>query len=303
MGLAVALAGCVVSNVIAGDFNNFADGDVLIGFRNGSDLVVDAGQVSTLTGLGTNATYSINTYTTNNFCSISLNGLNWSAFAWAGDGSLYMTKARTTSSQKSDSWAPMGGGSQIIINSMYAIPAGANDNLSFTNKNTATAVFEQNSSAGNRNYPNGQSYFDVIDPYGAGAFNFGVFQGDPEFTTAGTFTTGGVPARADFYKLPPNNGPVQWLGYFELSTNGTMNYFAYPAFANIQSFSRNGTTNTITYVASPYAGTATLRKTSDITTTPQTSWTSVATLNNDGSVHSFTFTDSSATEFYTITAQ
>ena len=305
IALIATLAGCVAGNVMAGDFTSFADGDVLIGFRNGNDLVVDAGQVSTLTGLATNQAYTITGYTPNNFCSISLNGLNWSAVAWLGDSSFFVTKARNSINTQSDPWAASGGAQsqQLIINSLYALPAGANDNLSYTNKNTATAVFEPNSSSSS-SYQNGLSYFDVLDPVGAGLYNFGSFQGDPENTTSGSFTTSGTPARSDFYKFGPD-GSVTWMGYFDLSTSGTMTYVAYPiATPAIISINRSGNQTTITYTTGVY-GAYTLRgATGAGLTAARTSWPTVATLSHgDNLVHTVIDTDTAAVKFYTITAQ
>ena len=128
IALIATLASCAVSNLMAGDFNNFVDGDVVIAFRAATaTLLVDAGQISTLTSLATNQSYSIPGYTSANFTSAntanvpsitSLNNLNWSAIAWLDDGSLFMTRARSSTAlaTQSRAWLTSGGNySQFLI--------------------------------------------------------------------------------------------------------------------------------------------------------------------------------------------
>jgi hypothetical protein len=307
IGSIALAASCFAGSVVAGDFNNFSSGDLLIGFRGATKaLVVDAGQISTLTGLGINQQVSISGYTANNFCDLSLNGVNWSAIAWLGDGTLFMTKARSTVGAKSDSWSPSGGNaSQLaIINSIYALPAGANDCLTYTNKNTATAVYEPVSSS-DSHYLNGLSFTDVIDPVAAGLYNYGSFQGNVENTTPGGFTTSGVASQSDLYQFN-SDGSVRWVGYFELSTGGALSYIAYPTPA-ITSLSRTGNQTSIACTIPngyPSVSSFTLRGTTNLATAgAYTNWPVVTTLNINLSAQTVVDTDSSANKFYIITAQ
>ncbi len=91
------LAGCAAGNIVAGDFNNYAVGDVLVCFRNGgaNDLLVDAGPVSTLVNASPNQVISIGQYTTAQIDAAfgSVNGIDWSAFTWLGDNTLFATQA------------------------------------------------------------------------------------------------------------------------------------------------------------------------------------------------------------------
>jgi hypothetical protein len=330
IAMIAALASCAVGNLMAGDFNNFVYGDVMLAFRApSSTLLVDAGQVSTLTSLSTNQSYTIPGYTSANFTSAntvnipsitSFNGLNWSAIAWQDDGSLFMTRARSSSNlaAQSRAWLSSGGYSsqELIINNLYAITAGASAVLgnAADSANTATAVLEPDSSSSSFYTDlstSGLSFHDVIDPVAAGLFNYGSFQGDTENTTPNTFSTSGSSSISDLYKFSPT-GSVSWLGYFQLATNGGVTYVAYPISTPvITSITRSDSLTTITYTTGPY-GTYTLRGTTNLQTAGSpTSWISVATLANStynsslGSYNVVTVqdTDSTAIKFYTITAQ
>jgi hypothetical protein len=155
--------------------------------------------------------------------------------------------------------------------------------LLYNGANTTTGVVEPNSSSGNANYPNGQSYHSALDPLGGGDNNFGGFAGNPENTTANNFTTAGTVARSDFYWIPPTGaGAVKYLGYFELNTNGAMTYVAYPtAIPTLKAISPTGN---ITYKTGVY-GTYTLLGTNDLSA-PVSTWPVVSTLSTgDNSTH------------------
>lgn len=331
IALIATLASCAVSNLMAGDFNNFVDGDVMIAFRAATaTLLVDAGQISTLTSLATNQSYSIPGYNSANFTSAntvnvpsitSLNNLNWSAIAWLDDGSLFMTRSRSSTAltTQSRAWSASGGyySQQLVINNLYGITAGAYAVLGglANTANTATAVLEPDSSTSSYftyQSTSGLSFHDTIDPVSAGLFNYGSFQGDPENTTPSNFSApGSSPSISDLYKFSPS-GAVTWLGYFQLATNGSATYVAYPIIAPvITSITRSGNQTTIIYKTGPY-GTYTLRSATNLATAgSQATWTSVATLSNStynpslGAYNAVTVqdTDSTSIKFYTITAQ
>jgi hypothetical protein len=124
---------------------------------------------------------------------------------------------------------------------------------------------------------------------------------------SGTFQEDGDIARSDFYQLTPTGGIAKGtlVGYFELQTDGTMVYVAYPITTPvIKSVSHSGNQTTITYTTGQY-GTYTLRSHNSLSDgVAQTSWTSVATLaSGDSTTHTLTFTDNASANYYTITAQ
>jgi hypothetical protein len=312
-GLTVLLASFAAGELMAGTLSNYASGDVLLCFRNGSsDLVVDVGQLSTLTNLTANARYTISTYTTAQLTTVGtggnnpvgLNGTSWSAFSWTPDNTLFVTRPRATTGTPTLPWYDAGSQAQNgAAIRMANVPTGATNNLAYDANNTSTAILEPDSSS---TYFTGLSYHTAEAGSYGGNFN-GTFQGNPENTTPGSFSTGGTVQQSDFYQMTPNNGFIRgkYLGYFELNTNGVMTYVAYPSTTPvIQSISRSGNQTTINYTTGLY-GTYTLRSNTSLTSgTPLLSWASVATLSTgDTATHAITFTDNNAASFYTITAQ
>ena len=310
-GLTVLLASIAAGELMAGTLSNYASGDVLLCFRNGgSDLVVDVGQLSTLTNLAANARYTISTYTASQLKTagtfgnspVGLNGTSWSAFSWTPDNALFVTRPRAILNSQTAPWYDRTSGQQSGATlRMVTIAPGATNNLAYDSNNSSTAILEPDGGS----YLTGASYHSALAGGYGGNFN-GTFQGSPENTTPANFSTAATVQRSDFYQLTPNNGNIngKYLGYFELNTNGVMTYVAYPSTpAVFQSISHSGTQTTIYYTAGLY-GTYTLRKNTSITGTPQLSWTSVSTLTSgDTAVHSTTFTDSNTNSFYAITAQ
>jgi len=191
---------------------------------------------------------------------------------------------------------------------MQTIPPGANGNLAFNGASTSTAVIEQDGSIDNPNYPlpGEASYHDAL--FGSGAYGatfYGTFQGNPENTTPGNFATSGTVVRSDFYQLTPSSGNGTFLGYFEMATDGTMTYVAYPsAVPVIKSISHAGSTSTISYTTGLY-GTYTLRGTNTLSSgIAATNWPAITTLTSgDTSIHTYPDTDASPNKFYIITAQ
>ncbi|MGO9586759.1 MAG: hypothetical protein ACLP2Y_11245 [Limisphaerales bacterium] len=308
VGLIALLTSVAASGVWAGTITNFAVGDVLVCFRKGgNDMVVDAGQISALTGASANQRISISEYTGTQLAAVGTNGVSWSAFAWLSDNTLFMTRPRTSVNSQTSPWqtasSPAQGG---VVQRTVTIPPGALDELTLNPVSTPTAVVEEDSSDGNPNYTDGVSYHDAL----AGAYGSdfdGKFQGNPENTTANTFTTSGNVVRSDFYQLTPSSPSVAgtWVGYFELSTNGAMTYVAYPSTpAVFASVSRSGAVNTITYTTGLY-GTYTLRATNNLTSgTAMINWPAIATLTSgDTKTHTITDTTTDNVRFYTITAQ
>jgi hypothetical protein len=272
-------------------------------------MVVDAGQISTLTSASVNQRIPITQYTGTQLAAVGTNGVSWSAFTWLNNNTLFVTRPRASVNSQTVPWpdatSPVQAGT---VGRMVTIPPGALDELTLLvyPVSTATAVVEEDSSAGNPNYTTGVSYHDALAGAYGGQFN-GTFAGNPENTTLNNFTTAGAVIRSDFYQMAPTSGPGYvpgtWLGYFELSTNGAMTYVAYPISVPVtKSISRTGNTSTINYTTGTY-GTYTLRGTNDLTA-PIATWPPIATLTSgNNSVHTITDTTTDSARFYIITAQ
>jgi len=315
IGLIALLAGLTASELMAGDLTSYSTGDVLICFRNGgqNDLVVDAGQISTFTALAPNQRVSVSSYSPGILHYISTNSVSWSAFTWLADNTLYVTRSRPSPDVQATPWQDNTGSSQGLTSGrMGTIPPGTVDEAAYippgagSTPNTSTAVVEGDISSDNTDYVTGQSYRDALLGNSGGAFN-GTFRGSPETTTGATFTKANVNSRADLFQMTPTSGfgLGKFLGYFELSTNGSMSYVAYPnTVPVIKSISRQGNVNTITYTTGTY-GNYILRATNIvIAATSKLNWPAVQTLNSgDTSVHTCTDTTTDPIKFYSITAQ
>ena len=166
LGLIALLAGVAVSDIMAGNFNSYAVGDVLVCFRKGgNDMVVDAGAISTLTNTTPNQRIAITQYTGDQLAAVGTNGVSWSAFTWSGDNTLFVTRPRISPDTQTAPWpatfSSIQGGT---VARMATIPPGALDQLTLLvyPVSTATAVVEEDSSSGNPNYTDGVSYHDAL---------------------------------------------------------------------------------------------------------------------------------------------
>ena len=316
-GLLALLVGFAASEIMGGDFSSLTSynaGDVLVCFRKGAnDMVVDAGQISTLTNATANQRIPITQYTGTQLADVGTNSVTWSAFTWlTNDNLLFITKARPSTSLNSQTtpWLDEGSSAQYFVGArMATIPPGAYDQYGLNQvypESIATAVVEQDNSDGsdNNNYPDGNSYYVALAG-GYGSDFDGYFEGNPENTTTNSFITSGQVVRSDFYQVTPTSGHASgtYLGYFELSTNGAMTYVAYPtAIPVIKSMSRAGNSTTIIYTTGTY-GTYTLCGTNDLTA-PVATWPAISTLSSGNtSLHSITDTTTDNSRFYIITAQ
>ena len=311
--LILLLAGFATGNMMAGTLTSYVSGDVLLGFRlGGSDLVVDAGPLSTFTSASPNQRIPITQYNSSQIAQLGVDGLTWSAFTWLPNNTLAVTAPRSTIGTQTTPWLEKNSATQNgTALRMQKVIAGVTNNISFNSLNTATAIIEPDTTEGNANYPNGVSYGTAVTG-GYGSDWNGTFVGNPENTTPGDFDSAGMVAQSDFYELAPGNGYTTfgtYLGYFEMATDGTMTFVAAAASGSptvpvIQSITRSGNQTTIKYVAGVY-GTYTLRSNTSLTSgVSKLNWSAVTTLTSgDTSTHSITFTDNASTEFYTITAQ
>lgn len=309
LGLIVMLAGCVAGNLMAGNFTSYATGDVLIGFRNAGsavELVVDAGPISTFINYAHNTTNPITAYSASQLVNdVGTASTSWSAFTWTGDFTLYLSSPRATNTLNVQTapYPEAGGGLQQSTSiGMNSIVKGATANVNNVNypNSTPTAVEEDDDSNGDPNYPSGISYFrGVAGAYG-NSFN-GTVAINPEQKIPSHFTT---LQRSDFYQVSPSSslGLGTYLGYFELETNGTMVYVAYPtAVPVIKSVSYANGTTTINYSTGTY-GTYTLQATNGAgLTAPRSTWPVVSTLSTgDTAVHTVTDVSGAANKFYII---
>lgn len=318
-GLILALAGCVAGNAMASSTFNFTTGDLLVCFRNGNDLVVDAGPVtgSTLAGSPIGSTNNITAYTLANLDGMSLNSANWSAVGWQADGTLYITKARQdqfhfnnpTPTVQSSPWNPTGGNpvAPFVNNLISMVNGSAHVKTSgYFGGNTATAVFEPSTASGNiLAFGSGESYGDVINPLGVqGSPNYGYFQGDPEYNTLSSFVSDNVPARSDLYKISGDGSTVTWLGYLELNPATSLMTFVHAPVSTpaITGVARAAGVTTITYTTG-LSGSYTLRATNSAgLAAPKSTWPVIATLSSgDTATHTYPDTDTiSANKFYII---
>ena len=309
IGLMTLLAGFAAGELMAANtLTNYTAGDVLVCFRNGgaNDLVVDIGPVSTLTGAAPNQRIPITQYSSGQINATfgGADGLDWSAFTWLGDNTLYVTQARTVLNTQTDPFQAFSSAVQHnTVLRMATIPPGANFNIAYNGLNTPAAVIEPDSIS---TYHTGSSYANALLGSAGGQFN-NTFAGNPENATPGDFTTSGTAVRSDFYQMTPagSYGLGTFLGYFEFAPDGTMTYVAYPsATPVISSISRSNNVSAINYTTGLY-GTYTLRGTNTLSSgVAATNWPAIGTLTS-GVPTSGTYmdTDSSPVKFYIITAQ
>ena len=267
VGLLALLVTLSVNEIWAGTFTNYAVGDVVMGFRKAgggaNDLIVDAGQIGTLTNLAGNTRYAITNFNGAQLANVGTNQILWSAFSYFDDSlptagvpasaqwSLFVTKPRASLNAKTTAWQAAGQTVQSqAAGYMTLVVNGANDMRTYSALNTSGAVVEQESSQNNPNYPTGYSYSDAVqDPQNSllGDFqgSFGNSQGSVEYSNTTSFTLQGGVARSDFYYVPPTGGgSVKYLGYFEMATNGAMTYVAYPTAPMVQTVAASSVTGT-----------------------------------------------------------
>lgn len=146
--------------------------------------------------------------------------------------------------------------------------------------------------------------------------NFGVtFSGAPELIVPADFQTSGMPVRTDFYQLSPLTSPPPkdkngtYLGYFELSPDGTLRFQApggapppapAPSIVGVQ---RDGSVSTVTFttVAGNYRYSL-LRAPDSNPMAPLAQWTTQGqSVPGTGNPVSLTDTTDSQAAFYRVT--
>ncbi len=292
------------------------DGDLMLVFRktgfDGSGDVgsyvyeVDIGSASIYTSASPGSSIPVAAYSAANLNTLfdSLNDFSWSVSGcipnYGGAGvasSLWVTDPRSVPSSASNPWQRQGaytqGGAAAYIESILSGAATYAAGTTNSTYNTSTALAIP--------YANGNSANGYLGAVG----NFdGNFQGDVENTTDATFTTDGLPSRSDLYELVPGSGAGVNLGYFELSTNGALTFYAaggtesYPAptltvtvtagTANISFASTAGGTYTLFYTTA--AGLS----------SPVSAWSTGGTMVGDGTVKTFQQPATGAGTFYVV---
>lgn len=233
-------AGLAMSRMSADAQFTYNANDILLGFRSTTlsyDYVVDLGSASQFYNATPGTTFTVSGYDAASLTAIfgSLDSLSFSIF---GDvrtfgntngtfNTLWISSARSDINTQTSPWYQSSVSSQgTVAAQIDGIAGGA---VSFggaagadavTNSLTAVTVPDTFNAIGI-----GISYTIGIGTVG----NFAnTFQGSAENTTPLNFATSGSPLRSDFYQLNPGTGDSIYLGYFELSPNGTMTFTAVP---------------------------------------------------------------------------
>jgi hypothetical protein len=305
---------------------NYQYGDLLIGFRQAGggtyDLVIDAGPAANFTNLTTGTKITITALTGQllNDAFGTTNGLSWSAFGAYDlsypdqnqDGTLFMTRARSSFNTQSIPWGRYsaqsqdGAGFRIDGVGVGAFTIG--QDLSVNSDNTTNALVELESwstDGGKASYK--------YELRGGGVANWwGTFQGVPEQTTSGTFTDDGQPVRADLYWMLPyesqiSHPPATYLGYFEFNTNGVLTYTAGPSATaptppTIVSVTRVGTTTTV-YFTTGSSGSYSLLGTNNLAA-PKATWPVIGSpVIGNSQTNSISDVTTDGSRFYLIRAQ
>jgi hypothetical protein len=317
-GLVIALVSLSVGDLFAGTLTSYSVGDVLLCFRKSggvNDLVVDIGPVATYTNAAANQRITITQYTGTQLATVGTNAAIWSAFTYfdgtvtpsSSQYTLFATSPRSSlNTQTTPVVGARKGSQELTTLTMENVPAGADFYATYTNLNTSTAVVEPDSISG---YVSGESYsYAILGQNGSDANFQENYQGFPEATTPGNFTTASTVQRADFYWVPPVNGQIStYLGYFELNTNGVMTYVAYPsAVPATPVIEKIGRTNNISYITftTGSSGTYTLRGTNVLAGSgPVTNWPAITSVAGNNSINILQDSTTISNKFYVITAQ
>ena len=139
----------------------------------------------------------------------------------------WLTRPRQDLNTQSDPWPRRSRFTQANSNAKIDAIAGSAD--------VGAVSYGNQAPSGPTNTPTAVIIPDGLAPYaysvfiGAGGNYAGTLPGVAETATGPTFTTDGLPVRADFYQLLPGTGDGTCLGYFELNPNGVMTYHSGPS--------------------------------------------------------------------------
>jgi hypothetical protein len=321
------VAAAMIFSAIQSEAFNYQYGDLLIGFRQTGggtyDVVIDAGPAGNFTNLTTGTKITITALTGQllNDAFGTTNGLSWSAFGAydlsypdeSQDGTLFMSRARSSLNTQSTPWGRYSATSQDGTgNKIDGVGVGAftiGQDLPVNSDNTSNALVELES----WNTDGGKaSYRSELYGPGSVANWANTFQSVPEQTTSGTFTDDGQPVRADLYWMLPytsqiSHPPGTYLGYFEFNTNGVLTYTAGPSATaptqpTIVSVTRVGTTTTVHFTTGN-GGTYSLLGTNNLTA-PKATWPVLGSpVSGNGQTNSISDVTTDGSRFYLIRAQ
>lgn len=268
-----------------------------VGSTAGFDVEVDVGQASLFYNAPPGSTITFNQVSNALFGLATFDNLNdvsWSAAAAsrlldngdpsAGTNTLWVTAPRPSPNTQSTPWVRNSTSSQSVTATKIAnilngarsysgtVPAGST--------NTTNSVIVP--------HGNGNEY-DAFIGTGGNFPNGGAasFQGDVETTTPSDFISNPAsgPSRCDFYQLRVGTGQSgNYLGYFELRTNGTAVFVAASAAVPQPTLQivRTGTTNTISFTGAGYTYTLYSTNLSGLTA-PTSTWpTNAGTVSGSG---------------------
>jgi hypothetical protein len=324
---AVAGSLCLLQNLQANTpIFVYGDRDLMLCFRKvnadgfgtvaQSVIEVDIGPALTYYGAAIGSVTTITRYSTSllNNTSIfdSLNDMSWSVSGcvpYAGDGgdqsipaeTLWVTAPRPDAFDVASPWVANGSNPQAgAANEIASIEFEAGQysaGVASNAQNTGTAIV----------IPVGQVPDFSCDAYlGVNGNLNGRFQGDVETTTPPDFTAGTeLPSRADFYQLEPSSGGAHpagvYLGYFELSTNGSMVFYRLAGPPPTITVTVSGTTSTISFPTVTGAA-YTLHYTNAAgLSAPISTWTTLpGNISGNGAVQSFQVTTTDANRFYSV---
>lgn len=314
LGTVAVLMSIMAAGSISASAFQYANKDVLVGFRNGGaqDLVVNAGTISNFLSLTTGEKITINVDSGQLSGAFSdLNNLSlavMSCVSSIGDtnyplDTLWLSRPRADLNTQSDPWIRRSMSSQgLIVSRVNGIGNNAvtySDQVGAGPNNTAAGIVEDSTST--------YAYEKLI---GAGG-NFDNFQGNVEATTSATFDSDAQVVRLDFYLMRPdvsslNSNPSVYLGYFEFNTNGVLTYTAGPSSTvmtapTITSIVRDGATNIISFTTSASFHYDLSFTNSDGLLAPVSLWPVVgAPIPGTGSVESLTNVSTTPDLFYRI---
>ncbi len=302
--------------------SSFDPPDVLIGIRQAggaSQIVADLGPVTRFTGAAAGSSFLVTELPAKELLKVFpvLDGVGVTIFAavavsgGAPGGlplsTLWVTNPRTDLGTQSTTYVRK-------AKTVQAITAGR------------IATIGDNAAASSGNLPDGPDndgnlvVLPTDDPNQYSAImgeqgNFGVsFTGEPELIIPADFQTSGAPVRTDFYQLAPLTSPPPkdktgiYLGYFELSPDGTLRFQApggapppapAPSIIGVQ---RDGSVSTVTFttVAGSYRYSL-LRAPNSNPAAPLAQWTTQGqSVPGTGSPVSLTDTTDSQAAFYRV---
>jgi hypothetical protein len=297
--------------------------DLVFGFRTEGggtpEVTINAGPASAYYSLPVGQTILVSNVNATILLAAfaDLNNLLWSAAADVrtnGDATFpietdWLTRPRPDLNTQSTPWARWSRFTQANSNAKIDGIAGTADTgaVSYGNQvpsgptNMATAII----------IPDGQAPYAYSVYMGAGGNYAGTFPGSVETATGPSFTTDGLPARADFYQLVPGTGDGTYLGYFEFTPSGVMKYHSGasqsttpPPRPNITRVTRVGSTTTVSFTTFTGAQYSLRCTNSSGMTSPVSTWPVTGSpVTGDGSTKSIPDVSGDAQRYYSISAQ